>query len=157
MLPLSRLCVLLGPIFQHRSGRRVSCICLQAPSLNGTFISGSAQFGNAGLTFYVVDVGPRHRTNTPPAAWCAVNVPAEHVGVRFVPSSAQLALLLSCAPIALCWSAGFPDSSNVWRNQVPALLAAGYRVIAPDLRGFGQSSKPQVRAADAGLRYDQSR
>lgn len=32
---------------------------------------------------------------------------------------------------------GFPDSHKVWRRQIPALVAAGYRVIAPDLRGFG--------------------
>ena len=37
---------------------------------------------------------------------------------------------------------GFPDSSSLWRHQVPALVAAGYRVIAPDLRGFGASDKP---------------
>jgi pimeloyl-ACP methyl ester carboxylesterase len=39
---------------------------------------------------------------------------------------------------------GFPDSSHVWRHQVPALLSAGLRVIAPDLRGFGDSDKPQA-------------
>jgi pimeloyl-ACP methyl ester carboxylesterase len=38
---------------------------------------------------------------------------------------------------------GFPDSSHVWRHQVPALVAAGMRVIAPDLRGFGDSDKPE--------------
>jgi pimeloyl-ACP methyl ester carboxylesterase len=38
---------------------------------------------------------------------------------------------------------GFPDSSRVWRNQIPALVAAGFRVIAPDLRGFGESDKPE--------------
>ena len=37
---------------------------------------------------------------------------------------------------------GFPDSSQGWRYQVEALLAAGMRVIAPDLRGFGESDKP---------------
>lgn len=37
---------------------------------------------------------------------------------------------------------GFPDSSHLWRHQVPALVDAGFRVIAPDLRGFGDSSKP---------------
>ena len=37
---------------------------------------------------------------------------------------------------------GFPDSHALWRHQVPALVAAGYRVIAPDLRGFGESSMP---------------
>ena len=30
---------------------------------------------------------------------------------------------------------GFPDTHAVWRNQIPALVAAGYRVIAPDTRG----------------------
>ena len=38
---------------------------------------------------------------------------------------------------------GFPDSSYLWRNQIPALAAAGFRVIAPDLRGFGDSDKPE--------------
>ena len=37
---------------------------------------------------------------------------------------------------------GFPDSSRLWRHQIPALVAAGYRTIAPDLRGFGESDKP---------------
>ena len=38
---------------------------------------------------------------------------------------------------------GFPDSSYGWRHQVPALVEAGMRVIAPDLRGFGASDKPE--------------
>lgn len=42
---------------------------------------------------------------------------------------------------------GFPDSSDVWRHQVPALTAAGYRVITMDLRGFGESDKPVDVAA----------
>ena len=37
---------------------------------------------------------------------------------------------------------GFPDSSYLWRHQIPALVATGRRVIAPDLRGFGESDKP---------------
>jgi pimeloyl-ACP methyl ester carboxylesterase len=39
---------------------------------------------------------------------------------------------------------GFPDSADLWRHQIPALAGAGYRVIAPDQRGFGQSDKPQA-------------
>jgi pimeloyl-ACP methyl ester carboxylesterase len=38
---------------------------------------------------------------------------------------------------------GFPDSSHLWRHQVPALVGAGLRVIAPDLRGFGASDRPE--------------
>jgi pimeloyl-ACP methyl ester carboxylesterase len=37
---------------------------------------------------------------------------------------------------------GFPDSGRLWRNQVPALAGAGFRVIVPDLRGYGASDKP---------------
>jgi len=37
---------------------------------------------------------------------------------------------------------GFPDSSMLWRRQIRALSQAGFRVLAPDLRGFGQSSRP---------------
>jgi pimeloyl-ACP methyl ester carboxylesterase len=37
---------------------------------------------------------------------------------------------------------GFPDSRWLWRYQLPALAAAGFRVIAPDLRGFGDAPRP---------------
>jgi pimeloyl-ACP methyl ester carboxylesterase len=37
---------------------------------------------------------------------------------------------------------GFPDSGRLWRHQVPALAGAGFRVIVPDLRGYGRSDKP---------------
>ena len=37
---------------------------------------------------------------------------------------------------------GFPDSGRLWRHQVPALAAAGFQVIVPDLRGYGASGKP---------------
>jgi len=39
---------------------------------------------------------------------------------------------------------GFPDDHTVWRNQIPALIDAGYRVIALDTRGCGESEiKPR--------------
>jgi pimeloyl-ACP methyl ester carboxylesterase len=38
---------------------------------------------------------------------------------------------------------GFPDSAYLWRNQIPVLAEAGYKVIAPDLRGFGDSDAPE--------------
>jgi pimeloyl-ACP methyl ester carboxylesterase len=42
---------------------------------------------------------------------------------------------------------GWPTSSFLWRRVMPGLAAAGCRVIAPDLPGFGASDKP------AGVRY----
>ncbi|WP_027860592.1 alpha/beta fold hydrolase [Marmoricola sp. URHB0036] len=38
---------------------------------------------------------------------------------------------------------GFPDLALTWRLQVPALVAAGYRVVAPDMRGYGGSARPE--------------
>jgi pimeloyl-ACP methyl ester carboxylesterase len=43
--------------------------------------------------------------------------------------------------VVLCH--GFPELAFSWRHQVPALVRAGYRVLAPDMRGFGRSSAPQ--------------
>ncbi|MBA5639345.1 alpha/beta fold hydrolase [Duganella sp. LX20W] len=40
---------------------------------------------------------------------------------------------------------GFPDTHAIWRHQIPALVKAGYRVIAPDLRGCGQSDIPRSK------------
>jgi pimeloyl-ACP methyl ester carboxylesterase len=37
---------------------------------------------------------------------------------------------------------GWPEIAYSWKHTVPSLVAAGYRVIAYDLRGFGQSSAP---------------
>jgi pimeloyl-ACP methyl ester carboxylesterase len=37
---------------------------------------------------------------------------------------------------------GFPDSGRLWRHQVTALAEDGFRVIVPDLRGYGLSDKP---------------
>ncbi|WP_059017003.1 alpha/beta hydrolase [Mycobacterium sp. M26] len=37
---------------------------------------------------------------------------------------------------------GWPDDRTVWREQIPALVSASYRVIAPDLRGCGESDRP---------------
>ncbi|MEM7279410.1 MAG: alpha/beta hydrolase [Pseudomonadota bacterium] len=44
-------------------------------------------------------------------------------------------------PVVLCH--GFPELAYSWRYQLPALAAAGFTAHAPDMRGFGQSDKPQ--------------
>lgn len=44
---------------------------------------------------------------------------------------------------------GWPDDGDLWRHQVAALLADGYRTIVPDLRGFGASSRPSAVEAYA--------
>ncbi len=37
---------------------------------------------------------------------------------------------------------GFPEFWYAWRHQIPALASAGFRVLAPDLRGYNDSGKP---------------
>ncbi len=44
---------------------------------------------------------------------------------------------------------GWPDSSAIWEQQLATLADAGYRVLAPDLRGFGRSSRPRGRSSYA--------
>jgi pimeloyl-ACP methyl ester carboxylesterase len=44
---------------------------------------------------------------------------------------------------------GFPESRICWRHQLPALAALGWRAVAPDLRGYGDSSRPEGREAYA--------
>jgi pimeloyl-ACP methyl ester carboxylesterase len=44
------------------------------------------------------------------------------------------------ALVVLCH--GFPELAYSWRHQIPALTGAGFRAVAPDMRGFGRSSTP---------------
>ncbi len=39
---------------------------------------------------------------------------------------------------------GFPELSYSWRHQIAPLAAAGYHVVAPDMRGYGESSRPEA-------------
>ncbi|PWA15944.1 hypothetical protein CCH79_00020045 [Gambusia affinis] len=43
-------------------------------------------------------------------------------------------------PVLLCH--GFPESWYSWRYQIPALAAAGFRVLALDMKGYGESTAP---------------
>lgn len=47
--------------------------------------------------------------------------------------------------VVLCH--GWPELSYSWRHQIPALAQAGFRVVAPDMRGYGQSSAPPEATA----------
>jgi len=43
---------------------------------------------------------------------------------------------------AVVLSHGFPELAYSWRHQIPALADAGFRVVAPDQRGYGDTDSP---------------
>jgi pimeloyl-ACP methyl ester carboxylesterase len=62
-----------------------------------------------------------------------VRVDVDGVGIEYqVSGDGQPVILLH----------GFPDSGRLWRHQVPVLVEAGFKVIVPDMRGYGRSDKP---------------
>ena len=50
---------------------------------------------------------------------------------------------------------GFPQSSYEWRHQIGALAADGFRVIAPDQRGYSPDARPPEVAEYASARLVQ--
>lgn len=48
--------------------------------------------------------------------------------------------------VALCLH-GFPEARQAWADQLPALAALGWRAVAVDMRGYGDSDRPQGRDA----------
>jgi len=51
-------------------------------------------------------------------------------------------------PLVLCLH-GFPDDARSWRHQIPALVSAGFRVVAPFMRGYAPTSQPADGRFDA--------
>jgi pimeloyl-ACP methyl ester carboxylesterase len=75
--------------------------------------------------------------------------PSSGISQRFVTANGQRFELAECGSgprLALCLH-GFPELNYSWRFQMPMLAAKGWRVWAPNQRGYGASSKPDgVRA-----------
>jgi pimeloyl-ACP methyl ester carboxylesterase len=68
--------------------------------------------------------------------------PIEH---RFVQANGLRFHVAECGSgdrLALCLH-GFPELWLSWRHQMPLLARMGYRVWAPDLRGYGESERPR--------------
>jgi pimeloyl-ACP methyl ester carboxylesterase len=62
-----------------------------------------------------------------------IDVPGGHINA-LVEGSGPLVLLVH----------GFPEGAWAWRHQLPALAAAGYRAVAIDVRGYGESFVPDT-------------
>lgn len=77
----------------------------------------------------------------PSLSWAAeptVMPPARMVETNGI----NLAVYEAGAGPAIVLLHGFPGLAFTWRHQIPALVDAGYRVIVPDLRGYGLSDTP---------------
>ena len=67
--------------------------------------------------------------------------PATRIATNGITLSVHLAGPVDGQPVLLAH--GWPELAWSWKNQIGPLAEAGYRVIAPDLRGFGASDCPQ--------------
>jgi pimeloyl-ACP methyl ester carboxylesterase len=76
-------------------------------------------------------------------------MPFEHIDTEVEANGLRFSVTLAgpAAGPAVILLHGFPDSRRLWRHQITALAQAGHRVIAPDLRGFGESDRPDDVAA----------
>jgi len=72
---------------------------------------------------------------------------ASAIGHEFVQANGLRFHVATCGEgerLALCLH-GFPECWYSWRYQLPVLAQLGYRVWAPDLRGYGQTDRPRRR------------
>jgi pimeloyl-ACP methyl ester carboxylesterase len=70
--------------------------------------------------------------------------PVDGVSFRFIQSNGitmRIAEMGNSGPL-LILAHGWPESWYSWRHQIVALANAGYRVVAPDMRGFGETEAP---------------
>jgi len=68
------------------------------------------------------------------------------INFRFIQSNGIRMRLAEAGPAdgpCLLLAHGWPESWYSWRYQIEPLAAAGYRVLVPDMRGFGSSEAPQ--------------
>jgi pimeloyl-ACP methyl ester carboxylesterase len=74
-------------------------------------------------------------------------------GSRYSVNGTEMYVVIAGSGLDVLLLHGFPDSHKLWRYQIPALVAGGFRVIAPDLRGYGFTDIP--KGGVAAYRMDQ--
>ncbi len=90
----------------------------------------------------------RSRAESEEATLRAMVAPAPVPGLRheFVEANGLRFHVAACGDgdrLALCLH-GFPECWYSWRYQLPLLWRLGYRVWAPDLRGYGETDRPPL-------------
>ncbi len=73
----------------------------------------------------------------------AMSAPSSQPTLRFIESNGIRMRIaeMGKGPLVI-FVHGWPESWYSWRHQLPAIAAAGYRVVAPDMRGYGKTDKP---------------
>ena len=83
----------------------------------------------------------------------------EEVEFRFIKTNGikmRLAEIKSDGPVVL-FAHGWPESWYSWRHQLKALAEVGFHVIAPDMRGYGETEAPDgiskydIKQLESGL------
>ncbi|MFB3093632.1 MAG: alpha/beta fold hydrolase [Dehalococcoidia bacterium] len=80
-------------------------------------------------------VSKRREESTPVESWRHRTVESNGIRLHLVEEGDGF-------PVVFCH--GFPELWYSWRHQIPALAAAGLRPIALDLRGYGETDKPEA-------------
>ena len=71
--------------------------------------------------------------------------PVEFPEPRFVRTNGIRMAVYAAGPetgLPVIFSHGFPELAFSWRHQIASLAAAGFRVLAPDQRGYGLTERP---------------
>jgi pimeloyl-ACP methyl ester carboxylesterase len=89
-------------------------------------------------------MGPRAGSVIAPEfSWAPA--PDSGIGARFIKANGLAFEVAECGSgdrLALCLH-GFPELNISWRHQMPLLASKGWRVWAPNLRGYGATSRPE--------------
>ncbi len=129
---------------ERRSTRRLVCGltfglasgCAGAPPGS----SSSASDAGASAPCVATDAQACRANDTPTCAAAGIDYPVTKVTVGDMTFDVRIAGPASGEPVLLLH--GFPETSYEWRYQMQALAAAGYRVIAPDQRGYSAGARP---------------
>ncbi len=106
-----------------------------------TLIAGSA----AGAAALAAQPGAAAAAEPGAPAWPDPSYVRTNGGLRMAVHEA------GAAGVPVVLSHGFPELAYSWRHQLPALSAAGFRVLAPDQRGYGNTQRPlAIDAYDIG-------
>ena len=103
-----------------------------APVTRRTLIAGAA----TGAAALAANTGAAAATDHEASAWPEPNYVRTNGGLRMAAYEAGT----EGVPVVL--SHGFPELAYSWRHQLPALSAAGFQVLAPDQRGYGNTQRP---------------